>query len=262
MVFAEFTYNSEGKTKRGIIFTWNMASLKFEKEIERKTLEEIPNFMRDYRLTRGIYDTICFCFQEVGATNKVKKALIDNMNKDDYPEVTKNSMRFSFSNYKISILCFTKTRPSTSCGKKCNPSDSFNTFRTKGYAGIVVDNILFLSSHFSIDTSSPDLGLEGRRRNLIQIKRDLSKYPNIILAGDLNFRNIGGDQLTTLLSNPEFDEFFEFGKLRIPTCKVTPCTKKQSTKKIKHISSKSAKSSKSARGTRSAKKPSSKSAKG
>lgn len=246
MVFAEFTYNDG--LKKGIIFTWNIASLHFD---EKDSLEEMQQFISDYRLTTDGYDIICFCFQEVGSTNKFKDVLIQNIGSSGY-HVQQNFMRFSLPKYGISILCFTKP-PYTSCSKKCYPSGSFKKLkRTKGYAGIMVDGILFLSAHFSIDTSSPDLGLERRKSNLIKIQDDLTQYPNIILAGDLNFRNIGGDQLTRLLDT-KFTEFKELGKLQTPTCKVETCPKKY--KKGKTLSARSARI---ARSTRSAKTPSTK----
>jgi hypothetical protein len=261
MVYGTFISNN----KTGIIFTWNMAHLHNEYDINCGINKLFNSF------TLEMYDYIVFCLQESYPKDTFTKNIINkvhndlNKRKKDKFKVCVKSANSLIKGFNVRLIVFSKTTGENiekiiilESGTKLSLTDKTYDYNniipigvdshvlnieprliqsvgnTKSLVSIDIDGITFISCHFPLDTHDKTqdnyLGLELRIKALNKIKETFNSKPNIILAGDLNFRKILDsqtntiqDQLSLTLLKEDFNKFKEFGTLTEPTCKLKEC---------------------------------------
>jgi exonuclease III len=236
MVYGIFSHNNE----KGIILTWNIGKLHEDKDITCGINKLLTEF--DLLKTEIDYDYIVFCLQESPDNDNFIKILVKLFNKqykvsiNSSNSLTGQNVRLvvfhkvigisldKVSNYKIQLNKDIESRV------KYLGSGIKKILGTKAYVMIKINDITFISCHLPINVKIDDpnnyLGNNLRIDALNEIIKDLIDHKNVIIIGDLNFRNTPKDQkdqLKELL--PNINEYKEFGTLLKHTCKVISCDK-------------------------------------
>jgi hypothetical protein len=230
LVYGEFTFNN----KTGIIFTWNMGS----GHTIRDKHKGIAKLIVDFELVNEEFDMIIFCLQESVKCDAFPKLLIDGLVLTNY-KVSIDTSSSLLDGFNVRLIVFHKT-----IGMDINKVEDYNVslipelssrsinlesnifkylLRNKTCIGINIDGLTIISCHFPLNTKEKDLGNDLRINAFKKIKEEFKDSKNILLAGDLNFRIIDGDeQLTTYLKNQNDKVMFkEFEpELKEKTCKL------------------------------------------
>ena len=208
MVYGIFKYND----KNGIVFTWNMGSLHSETNIQCG----IDIIIEDFKLKVTNFDYIVFCLQESHSNDKFAEIIVNSintLNKGYKVSIASSSSRLS--NYNVRLIVFDKVY-----GEVLDNIRNYNNVllteenikviyleprfikslgRTKSAVGLTINDITFISCHLPIDTKDKSvynyLGNNLRLKALEKISDNFSNKPNIIIAGDLNFRKISQNNL-------------------------------------------------------------------
>ncbi len=239
LVYGKFTYNN----KPSIIFTWNIAKLHDELDLRCG----IGKLLGDFLILSSDNEFIIFCLQESNSNDLFPRVLLGFLKK--FLPGYKVSFGMSESrkeNFNVRLIVFHKT-----IGIDMDNISDYNTLllpslnptiinlesrqekalgQTKTAIGLTIDGLTLVSCHFPLDTddktSDNYLGNHLRIAALDKIKAAFKESKNIIIAGDLNYRNINNqDQLTTLLTN-QTDTFKlqEFSPMLTErTCKLHKC---------------------------------------
>jgi adenosine deaminase CECR1 len=226
MIHSKFEYNNE----QYMIYSWNMNV--FDKKFNNEYKDILNMSIMKYFTKKHVGSKyLIFTFQESLKNSLFIKLLIEELKSLNFYLINHTIFDPLFaSEYCVQILLFStdkNTKIIESGNKKFNITNSItNRFKsfigTKSFVYININNLMIIGSHFPINTKKEDLGNNLRIMAFNQINEYFGKYNNLIIAGDLNFRNLNNiDQLDTLLKNNK--NFIEPGKLKQPTCKYNEC---------------------------------------
>jgi hypothetical protein len=242
VVFGEFEYNNELR----LVITFNIDKLdkdSINNELIKNSLENIILKISN-RSNLDYYDQIILCFQESASTSNLKmiiNSIVDKINLSNltnlqYTMVYSKSKSLTHQNTKIFIIYKNNIKSI----EKIYPIYFGNTLqylaKSKSAIGIVIDNLCYICCHLPINTNEKNynsdyLGNKLRIKALKKIIENISKYQNVIICGDFNFRiyNTQNDKLEQfndlLLNKPKFlIEYHEFGKLKVKSCKINSNT--------------------------------------
>jgi len=226
MIYSKFKYNNE----EYMIYSWNMNA--FDKKFNDE-YDDILNIsiMKYFNKTQINSKYLIFTFQESIKNSLFIKLLIEKLKSLNFYLINHTLFNpFFASEYCVQILLFSSdinTQITEYGNKKFNITNSFTNriksfIGTKSFVYINFNNLIIVGSHFPINTKKEDLGNNLRIKAFNQIDEFFNKYNNLIIVGDLNFRNLNNvDQLDTLLENNK--NYIEPGKLKQPTCKYNEC---------------------------------------
>jgi len=229
MIVGKFIYNEE----KYEIYSWNMNT--FDKKYNDGYKDLLNNQISNYFKKNSIDSKyLIFSFQESIVNSLFIKTLIDFLKKLDI-HLIKHVIYSSLldKNYTVQLLLFSTDIETEvkEFGKKKfmitdNIKDTIKSLAgTKSYVYLNINDLMIIGTHFPIDTKKTDLGNNLREIAFNKLQEEFKKYENLIIIGDLNFRNLNNiDQLDTLLE--ENQNFAEPSKLKQPTCKYNNCVLK------------------------------------
>jgi hypothetical protein len=226
MVYGKFNYNNEN----GIIFTWNMGGNWNDEKIIREGIEDIyKNIISDDK-----YEYVIFSLQESHYNDPIIPELLEFFKNKNYKLicVSSNSLNPSFI-VRLFIFSY-EYGVDISENSKCNSISGdnisvqkyhFNIIGTKSYVLISINDLTIVSTHLPINTKMKDYGLNKRVLALKKIIKDVKKFDNVIISGDLNFRIVDGvEQLIYLMkTDNDFKDYKEEKLFNIKTCKMKTC---------------------------------------
>jgi hypothetical protein len=238
IVFGEFEHNN----KLGLVITFNIDKLdkdSVSNELIKNSLENIILKISN-RNDLYYYDQIILCFQESASTDNLKiivNSIVENMNSSKPTEIMYNmldseSKSYTNQNTRIFAIYKSNIQPIEKIYPIYFGSILQRSAGSKSAVGLVIGDVCYICCHLPIDTNvkslnSNYLGNELRIDALKNIIKKFSKYPNIIICGDFNFRiydrtNENLEQFNNLLlDKPEFlNNYNEFGKLKVKSCKI------------------------------------------
>jgi len=222
MIFSKFKYANE----QYLLLSWNMNA--FDKDYTNIELlkTQIKNFFMN-KLKNIKY--LIFNFQESRKDSMFIQASKEVLFHDFKMNLINHQLSYPIfiKNYYVQLLVFS-TVPNVKIKESGYKNFIINTdivntiksfFGTKSYVYININNLMIVGTHFPIDTTKSDLGNDLRLVAFKQISEHFTSYKNLIICGDLNFRNINNvDQLDSLLDLQIYN-FKEPSKLKEPTYK-------------------------------------------
>ena len=232
MINSKFEYNNE----EYMIYSWNMNA--FDKKFNDDYKDILNNSIKKYfdakngsNMENMNCKYLIFSFQESTKNSLFIKLLIEELQEKKMFLINHTIFDpFLASEYCVQLLLFStdiNTKIIDSGHKSFEIRNSISNriksfIGTKSFVYIYINDLMIVGTHFPINTKKADLGNNLRIIAFNQINEYFNKYNNLIIVGDLNFRNLNNvDQLDTLLENNK--NFIEPGKLRQPTCKYNEC---------------------------------------
>jgi len=228
MIYGKFKYNNEDY----MLFSWNMGA--FDHAYDESYKDYIEQSVISFFESSIDKDVkyLLFSFQE-----SIKNSLFIRILTEKIKEIfNMNLIVHKLSNpilaneYYVQLLVFSN-QPNIKIKESGYKNFTMNTsikdkikslIGTKSYVYANINDLMIVSTHFPIDTKIADLGNNLRISAYEEIERSFSTNNNLIVVGDLNFRNLNNsDQLTELLKVKS--NFIEAGKLKEPTCKFENC---------------------------------------
>ena len=226
MIISKFLYNQE----KYDIYSWNMND--FDKKYNDGYKELLNSHISNYFKKNPIDSKyLIFSFQESIKNSLFIKTLIEFLQKSNMHLIKHIIFNTIIEiNYDVQLLLFsTDIRTQVKdFGKKRHmiTNNIINTVKsiagTKSYVYLNINDLMIVGTHFPINTHSIDLGNNLRKIAFNKLKEEFKANKNLIIIGDLNFRNLNNvDQLNTLLKDT--GNFAEPNKLKQPTCKFNHC---------------------------------------
>jgi hypothetical protein len=228
MIYGKFKYNNEDY----MLFSWNMGAFdhKYDESYTDYIKEDLLEFLKN-SIDKDV-KYLLFSFQE-SIKNSLFIKVLTEIIKDVFDMnliVHKLSNPILANEYYVQLLVFSnqqniKIKESGYKNFTMNTSikDKIKSLiGTKSYVYANINDLMIVSTHFPIDTKKEDLGNNLRISAYEEIERNFSTNNNLIVVGDLNFRNLNNrDQLTELLKVKS--NFIEAGNLKEKTCKFENC---------------------------------------